>query len=206
MNIPACAMPVLSLFQSAFSTPTYHRFLVLALAAVLTTGRRTVTNLLRIVRFQAQGHVSAYHRVLSQRRWSTWALARALITFLLDHVVPSGPVLLAGDVLFTDEAIDLLAKHTWPGNVRELENAIERAVVLGNSDVIMPDDLPETLLAVASASEGAPNFHEAVLEMKKQYVLRTLEQTSGNYTEAAKLLGIHPTNLHRLIRTLGLKK
>jgi DDE superfamily endonuclease len=102
MNIPTCAVPVLSMFRPAFSTPTYHRFLVLALAAVLTTGRRTVTNLLRTVRFQAQGHVSSYHRVLSQRRWATWALARALITFLLDHVVPPGPVLLAGDDTVTE--------------------------------------------------------------------------------------------------------
>ena len=58
--------------------------------------------------------------------------------------------------------------YDWPGNVRELENAIERAVVLGNSDVIVPDDLPETLLTIAPASQDASNFHEAVLEMKKQ--------------------------------------
>ena len=102
MNVPACAMPVLSLVRSAFSTPTYHRSLVLALAAVLTTGRRTVTNLLRTVRCQTCGDVSSSHRVFSQRRWSTWALARALITFLLDHVVPSGPVLLAGDDTVTE--------------------------------------------------------------------------------------------------------
>ena len=102
MNIPTCAVPVLTMFRPAFSTPTYHRFLVLVLAAVLTTGRRTVTNLLRTVRYQAQGHVSSYHRVFSQRRWSTWALARALITFLLDHVVPPGPVLLAGDDTVTE--------------------------------------------------------------------------------------------------------
>ena len=104
------------------------------------------------------------------------------------------------------ETRECLLGYDWPGNVRELENAIERAVVLGNSDVIVPDDLPETLLSVAPASRGAPSFHEAVLEMKKQYVLRALEQTNSNYTEAAKLLGIHPTNLHRLIRTLGLRK
>ena len=103
------------------------------------------------------------------------------------------------------ETRECLLGYDWPGNVRELENAIERAVVLGNSDVIVPDDLPETLLSIAPQS-AASNFHEAVLEMKKQYILRTLEQTNGNYTEAANLLGIHPTNLHRLIRTLGLKK
>jgi hypothetical protein len=102
MNVPACAMPVLSMFRPAFSTPTYHRFLVLVLAAVLTTGRRTVSNLLRTVRYQAHGHVSSYHRVFSQRRWSAWALARMLIIFLFEHVVPPGPVLLAGDDTVTE--------------------------------------------------------------------------------------------------------
>jgi hypothetical protein len=102
MNVPACAMPVLSMFRPAFSTPTYHRMLVLALAAILTTGRRTVTNLIRTARSQAPGHVSSYHRVFSQRRWSTWALARTLTAFLLDHVVPPGPVLLAGDDTVTE--------------------------------------------------------------------------------------------------------
>ena len=102
MNVPACAMPVLTMFRPAFSSPTYHRFLILVLAAILTTGRRTITNLLRTVRYQAQGHASSYHRVFSQRRWSAWALARVLITFLLDHVVPPGPVLLAGDDTVTE--------------------------------------------------------------------------------------------------------
>jgi hypothetical protein len=97
MKLPACAMPVLTMFRPVFSTPTYHRFLVLVLAAILTTGRRTITNLLRTVQYQAPGHISSYHRVLSQRRWSTWALARTLVTFLLDSVLPPGPVLLAGD-------------------------------------------------------------------------------------------------------------
>jgi hypothetical protein len=102
MNVPACAIPVLSMFRPAFSTPTSHRFLVLVLAAVLTTGRRTVTNLLRTVRYQANGHGSSSHRVFSQRRWSAWALARALLTFVLDHMVPPGPVLLAGDATVTE--------------------------------------------------------------------------------------------------------
>jgi hypothetical protein len=75
MNLPTCAMPVLSIVRPAFSTPTYHRCLVLVLAAMLTTGRRPVTNLLRTIRSQGQGQVSSSHRVCSQRRWSTWALA-----------------------------------------------------------------------------------------------------------------------------------
>jgi len=103
------------------------------------------------------------------------------------------------------EARNSLLAYDWPGNVREMENAIERAVVLGNTDVLLPDDLPEALWANTPSPQSPPSYHEAVNEMKKQFILRTLEQTGGNYTEAAKLLAIHPTNLHRLIRTLGLR-
>jgi hypothetical protein len=102
MNIPTCAIPVLTMFRPTFSAPTYHRFMILVLAAVLTTGRRTVTNRLRTVRDQAPGHASSSHRVLSQRRWSAWTLARMLIVFLLNQVVPPGPVLLAGDETVTE--------------------------------------------------------------------------------------------------------
>jgi hypothetical protein len=63
----------------------------------MTTGRQTITNILRTVRHHAQGHVSSYHRVFSQRRWSSWELARLLLAFLLAYVGPTGPVLLAGD-------------------------------------------------------------------------------------------------------------
>jgi hypothetical protein len=63
MKLPDFAVPVLNVFQPAFSTPTYHRFLVLWLGAILTTGRQTITNILRTVRHHAKGHVSSYHRV-----------------------------------------------------------------------------------------------------------------------------------------------
>src|SRR4030095_6072411 len=97
MDLPDFAVPLLSIFQPAFTQPTYHRFLVLLLGALLTTGRCTITNLLRTVRPQGAGHISSYHHVFSQRQWSTWRLARALLAFLLTHVVPTGPVFLAGD-------------------------------------------------------------------------------------------------------------
>jgi hypothetical protein len=106
MQLPDFAVPVLSTFQPAFSTPTYHRFLVLWLGAILVTGRRTITNICRLVRPYGQSHVSSYHRVLSQRRWSAWELARRLLTFLLTHMVPRGPVVLAGD--------DTVAEHPGP--------------------------------------------------------------------------------------------
>jgi DDE superfamily endonuclease len=73
----------------AFSTPTYTRFLVLLLGAILTTGRQTITNIVRTVRHHATGHISSYHQVFSQRRWSAWELARMLLTFLLNYIVPN---------------------------------------------------------------------------------------------------------------------
>jgi IS1 transposase len=73
MNIPTRAMPVFTVFRPTVSTPTDHRFLVLVLGAVLTTGRRTVTNVLRTGRDQAPGHMSSSHRIFSQRRRSSYA-------------------------------------------------------------------------------------------------------------------------------------
>jgi len=96
-SIPQAAEPLMREFAVAFTQPTYQRFVVLALAAILTTGRRTVTNLLRTVSTLAPGHPSSYHRVLSQRRWSSGRLARALAGFILHRWVPDGPVPVCGD-------------------------------------------------------------------------------------------------------------
>jgi Nif-specific regulatory protein len=99
-----------------------------------------------------------------------------------------------------------LTNYDWPGNVRELENAIERAVVLGTTDLILPEDLPEAALETATPTSGVvANYHDAVTEAKKQLILKAVEQAEGNYTEAAKLLGVHPNYLHRLIRNMNLR-
>jgi hypothetical protein len=95
--IPDFAQPVVSSFAPVFYRPTYQRFLVLLVAAVLTTGRRTVSDLLRTSSDLAPGHPSSYHRVLSKRRWSSLRLARILARLILERWVPDGPVGLAGD-------------------------------------------------------------------------------------------------------------
>ena len=90
--------------------------------------------------------------------------------------------------------------------MRELENAIERAVVLGTTEFILPEDLPEAALeAETPASVPITKYHEAITESKKQLILKAVEQAGGNYTEAARLLGVHPNYLHRLIRNMNLK-
>ena len=104
------------------------------------------------------------------------------------------------------EALSALQQYDWPGNVRELENAMERAVVLGPEQVVFVEDLPEAILEAASpaASQGA-KYLGGVKESKKQLVVQALEQANGYYIDAAKILGIHPNSLLRLIRNLGLK-
>lgn len=92
------ALPVLSLFQSAFHPSVFHGAQLLAVAAILTTGRRTVSNLLRTLACLADGAPSSYHRVLSQARWSGLCLAASLCRLLLLRLLPaSGVVRLAGD-------------------------------------------------------------------------------------------------------------
>jgi transcriptional regulator with GAF, ATPase, and Fis domain len=111
-------------------------------------------------------------------------------------------------VTLSAEAITLLASHDWPGNVRELENAIERAVVLGASDRIVADDLPESLVenaGGAAAGGETTMYHQGVAEVKRRLILGALDRSGGNYTAAARLLGLNPTYLHRLLRNLQLR-
>jgi transcriptional regulator with GAF, ATPase, and Fis domain len=103
------------------------------------------------------------------------------------------------------EAQASLLSYDWPGNVRELEHAMERALVLGVSDSILPEDLPAEIFESAPGEASASNFQSVVKEQKKQVVQKAMQQSNGNYIEAAKLLGIHPNSLLRLIRNLNLK-
>ncbi len=98
-----------------------------------------------------------------------------------------------------------LQSYSWPGNVRELENAMERAVVLGIADTILPEDLPENVREERPAGISATLYEDAVESAKRQVVLRAFEQAGHDHESAAKLLGLHPNYLHRLIRALDLR-
>jgi DNA-binding NtrC family response regulator len=111
-----------------------------------------------------------------------------------------------------------LSRYNWVGNVRELENAIERAVVMGTSDRILPEDLPEALLESAAGGDvesregGGPeagaigsHYHDAIRRAKKDLILEALRNSNGSIVEAASALGLHPNYLHRLIRNLDLR-
>lgn len=94
---PPEALPLLRELAPAFTQPTYYRFAVPLAAAVLTTGRRTVADLLPTPGPLASGHRTTYQRVLSRAPWSGLRLGCALAGFILTHLVPDGPVVLVGD-------------------------------------------------------------------------------------------------------------
>jgi Nif-specific regulatory protein len=98
----------------------------------------------------------------------------------------------------------LLLAYDWPGNVRELENAIEHAIVLGLTEEIVPEDLPIGLVEQQAAALGS-RYYDVVNEKKRELIRSSLDQTNGSVPEAARLLGLHPKYLHRLLRNLGLR-
>jgi len=107
---------------------------------------------------------------------------------------------------FTPEARACLLRYDWPGNVRELANAVERAIVLGEDDLIRPEDLPEAVLEAGSGPGAAvTRYHETLNETKKRLILTALAEAGGNVTKAGALLGLHPNYLHRLISNLDLR-
>lgn len=105
----------------------------------------------------------------------------------------------------SEEAEKILLQYSWPGNVRELENAMERAVVLGVSEWVLPEDLPESLMEAAPQDLGT-KYHHSVGQAKRDAILDAYVQGNGDYKEAARVLGLHPNYLLRLVRNLGLRE
>jgi two-component system response regulator HydG len=107
----------------------------------------------------------------------------------------------------TTRALDLLMRYDWPGNVRELENTIERAVILTRGDMIGPEALPEAIY-VAGSSAGPlarePGAGRSLKEVEKEMILRTLEDTDGNRTQAAIILGISRRSLQMKLKEYGM--
>jgi transcriptional regulator with PAS, ATPase and Fis domain len=104
------------------------------------------------------------------------------------------------------EAHACLMAYDWPGNVRELQNVLERAMVLGTTDRIVPDDLPAELLDLSPAEEPvSEGFHSQMRELRRRVIAAALDRSHGNVAEAARSLRLHPVYLHRLITNLQLR-
>jgi two-component system, NtrC family, response regulator AtoC len=102
-----------------------------------------------------------------------------------------------------------LLRYDWPGNIREFKGAIDSGVTLATGNQITLQDLP---LTVTQAQFGTPsNLGENVGQMnihnnEMRLIMRALEETRGNRTEAAKKLGISRRTLHRRLKELNLSE
>ena len=97
--------------------------------------------------------------------------------------------------------VSLLVQYDWPGNVRELENAIERAVVLSRTRNLDTADF-----AFLQAADQIPAFCGSLREVEQSHIRRVLEECNGNVTQAARILGINRSTLHKKIKRYGLSK
>jgi DNA-binding NtrC family response regulator len=100
------------------------------------------------------------------------------------------------------EAEAVLLAYRWPGNVRELENAVERAMVIGKGPMLDEHDLPVSARNGAAADEPPARSLSA---MEKIHIARVLEDSAGNVTHAAKVLGIDRATLYNKLRRYGLR-
>jgi DNA-binding NtrC family response regulator len=98
------------------------------------------------------------------------------------------------------QAMEVLLRHPWPGNVRELEKAIERAVVLGRSDLILVEDLPAGLVSRDDPKASPPHEPRSLADLEKTHILSVLYRHGWNQTKAAEELGISRTTLWRKLK------
>jgi DNA-binding NtrC family response regulator len=113
----------------------------------------------------------------------------------------------------TPDALQALERYSWPGNIRELRAAIERAVVMSGGAKITLRDLPQTVREGASAVQTSipgvrlpaftkPGGHLNLQETEDRMIVRALEETGGNVTKAARILGISRRTLHRRLKEM----
>jgi DNA-binding NtrC family response regulator len=128
---------------------------------------------------------------------------------ILSDLAPSAGRRVRG---FTPAALDTILRYPWPGNVRELRNAIERAIVLGESELVDANDLPEVV--TATAPDRAPDSKDPALVrlpanlawLEERAIEAALAATRGNRTQAAALLGIHRMTLVKKLRVPASEK
>lgn len=100
-----------------------------------------------------------------------------------------------------------LLRHAWPGNVRELRNLMERLAYLTTGDQIEPEDLDfilPTPSAGAATLPGQSTLADATGEFQTEFIQQAIRRARGNMSEAARLLGLHRSNLYRKMQQLGM--
>jgi len=109
----------------------------------------------------------------------------------------------------SDQALAALQAYRWPGNVRELQNVLERAVLLGKSDLIGLEDLPPSLVAAGPMPVepvGNRTLKQALSNPERQIILDVLQANGWNRHATAEALGINRTTLYKKMKRLGLEE
>ena len=101
-----------------------------------------------------------------------------------------------GPKRISDEAIRILSDYLWPGNLRELKSVINKASILAESDMILPEDLPSHL---AIHKEVRRRWSRTLQDMEKEHIINVLEKTGGNQSKASEILGINRKTLYKKI-------
>jgi DNA-binding NtrC family response regulator len=104
--------------------------------------------------------------------------------------------------------MELLLKYDWPGNVRELENVMERGLILDESGVVGPDDLPDKI-RLGTSHRGSLIIDSPTLtleELEKEYILKVLHSTRWQKKRASDVLGINASTLYRKLIAYGVEK
>jgi len=110
-------------------------------------------------------------------------------------------------VQVTNAAMKSLLQYDWPGNVRELENCVERALALGNQQIIDVDDLPQAIASTSPASENSVTSQSAqaysttdLEDIERTTIERVFQQVKGDKALAGKMLGISRATLYRKLK------
>jgi DNA-binding NtrC family response regulator len=104
----------------------------------------------------------------------------------------------------SEDALKLLVNYSWPGNVRELENIIQRAITLTQSETILPNDLPSSLLQEIRGNVLDRGLREkySIDQLEKEYIRKILVEVGGNKSKAAEILGLDRKTLYRKLEEL----
>ena len=117
-TVPPILLTLMAAFREFFTAPVWDHVLVLVTGAVLTTGKRTVSAVLRVMGLSQSGDFALYHHVLSQARWDSRAIARQLLLMILERFLPSGSVIIG---------IDDTIERRWGRSRRAASTAIRCA-------------------------------------------------------------------------------
>jgi two-component system, NtrC family, response regulator HydG len=99
----------------------------------------------------------------------------------------------------TDQAVEILLRHSWPGNVRELENVIQRSLIMGRG-IIDVKDLSDYLKTPMPAYSPSSSSFKTLKDQEREYILKVLESVNQNKTKAAEILGIDRKTLGQKIK------